>query len=184
MYNVEGSTDYCQKAYFLKVRYDDAEHIVFGQDVYHVTFNETHSVATASGDTLTLFPISNFDMEASDEIGLTGCGDDYSLLALYNETKDTYSLMQHPEDGNIHFGKQYDEYAILLHNDGGHEEIYSMSLRQDTLIVGIIASHQEGGAFYSLKAVLSGDVPKTEVSDFVSFENEDDFREMSEKIMQ
>lgn len=177
MYHVEGSTDGCQKAYFLKVRYDGTDHIVFGRDVYRVMSDETHKIATENGETLALLPMVNFDMEAVDEIGLTGC-DDYSLLVLYNETKGTYSLMRHPEGET--WGRY--EYAILSNNEGASEDIYSVSTAGDTLIVGIRVSYQEGGAFYNLKATLSDDFPRTEVSDFVSFETEDDFLKMSKKI--
>jgi hypothetical protein len=176
MYNVEGTTDNCEKAFFLKVKYLGNYYTVFGQDVYEINKQQKFSTQTEKHDKLTLFPITNFEMGASDDDGLTGC-DDYSLLVLFNEKENLYRLMKYPNNEDIH-GKSTNKFASLFHDDGSKEKIYKLTVIQDTLVIGIKAIYQEGGSVFNMKAILSGDFPETLLSDRVRFETDEELKQM------
>ena len=178
MYNVKGITDNCEKAFFLKVKYQDDDYIVFGQDIYEINNQQKFSIQNEKQEKLTLFPITNFEMGASDEDGLTGC-DDYSLLVILNEKENQYTLMKYPNNEDIH-GESTNKYASLFHDDGSEEKIYKLTLKQDTLVIGIKATYQEGGSVFNLKAKLSGDLPETLISDRVRFETDEELKKMDE----
>lgn len=176
MYNIEGKTDNCEKAFFLKVKYLDKEYTVFGQDVYEINKQQKFCTQNEKQEKLTLFPITNFEMGASDEDGLTGC-DDYSLLVLQNEKENKYILMKYPNNEDVH-GKATNKYASLFHDDGSEEKIYKLTVKQDTLVIGIKATYQEGGSVFNIKAKLSGDFPETSISDRVRFETDEELKKM------
>jgi len=178
MYNVEGQTDNCEKAYFLKVKYLDNDYLLFGQDVYEINNKQKISTQNENREKLTLFPITNFKMGASDEEGLTTC-DDYSLLVLLNENKNQYSLMKYPNNEDIH-GEASNKYASLFHDDGSEEKIYKLTVKQDTLVIGIKATYQEGGSVFNLKVKLSGEPPETRISDRIRFETDEELKKMDE----
>jgi hypothetical protein len=117
-------------------------------------------------------------MGASDEDGLTGC-DDYSLLVLLNNKKKQYSLMKYPKNEDIH-GEAANKFASLFHDDGSEEKIYKVTVKQDTLVIGIKAIYQEGGSVFNLKAKLSDELPETRISDRIRFETDDELRKMDE----
>lgn len=178
MYNVEGKTDNCEKAFFLKVKYHDIDYTIFGQDVYEINNQQKFTTQNEKQEKLTLFPITNFEMGASDEDGLTGC-DDYSLLVLLNEKENQYTLMKYPDNEDIH-GETTNKYASLFHDDGSEEKIYKLTVKQDTLIIGIKAIYQEGGSVFNLKAKLSGELPETSISGRIRFETDEELKKMDE----
>lgn len=178
MYNVEGNTDNCERAYFLKVKYQDKDYTVFGQDVYQINDKQKISTQNKNKEKLTLFPITNFKIGASDEEGLTTC-DDYSLLVLLNEKKNQYSLMKYPNNEDIH-GEAANKYASLFHDDSSEEKIYKLTVKQDTLVIGIKATYQEGGSVFNLKVKLSGELPDTKISDRIRFETDEELKKMDE----
>lgn len=178
MYNVDENIDNCEKAYFLKVKYHGKDYTVFGQDVYEINNQQKFSVQNENNEKLTLFPITNFEMGASDEDGLTGC-DDYSLLVLLNDKKKQYSLMKYPKNEDIH-GEAANKFACLFHDDGSEEKIYKVTVKQDTLVIGIKATYQEGGSLFNLKAKLSDELPETRISDRIRFETDDELKKMDE----
>jgi hypothetical protein len=179
MYNVEEQTDNCEKAYFLKVKYLGKEYIVFGQDVYEISNKQKFSTLDEKKEKLILFPVTNFEMGASDEKGLTAC-DEYSILVLHNKTKNHYSLIRFPENDDIHTGDFTPKYAVLFNDDMAGEKIYKFSMRQDTLVIGIKATYQEGGSVFNLKTKLSTDFPKSEVSDRIRFDTDEELKKMEE----
>lgn len=178
MYNIQGETDNCEKANFLKVKYIDKDYIVFGQDVYEINNQQKFSTQNEKEEKLILFPITNFEMGASDEDGLTCC-DDFSLLVLLYENRNQYSLMKFPENEDIH-DMAASKYASLFHDDASEEKIYKVSIKRDTLIIGIKAIYQEGGSTFNLKAKLSGKLPETIISDRIRFETEEELKKMDE----
>lgn len=178
MYNVEGNKDMCEKAHFIKVIYQGKDYTVFGKDVYEINIKQKFSVQNEKNEKLTLFPITNFKMGVFAEEGLTGC-DDYSLLILLNEKRNEYSLMKYPNNEEIH-NEAANKYAILFHDDGAEEKIYKLTVKQDTLIIGIKATYQEGGSVFNLKVKLSGELPETRISDRILFETYEDLKKMDE----
>ena len=168
MYNIEGCTEYCEKAYLLQVEYMGNNYIVFGQDVYKIDNTAKFSVISEKKENLTLFPIRNFKMGSSDETGSTWCSD-YSLLILQNEKKKYYSLIKY--SGSTLYGENLPyKYATLSHDNYSYEEIYKISLEKDILVVGIKVWYQEGGEIYNLKVNLSSDLLEAEISDEIRFE--------------
>lgn len=169
MYYSPDSQIECERAYLLKVKYQDSDYIVFGRDIYKIDDTKIFSVVNKNEEKLVLFPIKNFKIGAFNDAGLTGC-EDYSLLALQNETKNKYSLIKYPENADI---TPPPEYAFLASDDGANEEIYKVSIKQDILIIGIKAIYQEGGSVYNLVVELSGDSLKTKISNRIDFEEAD-----------
>jgi hypothetical protein len=176
MYNVEGQTANCEKAIFLRVKYLDKDYVVFGQDVYEINKQQRYTTQSDEKGELTLFPITNFEMGASDEDGLTGC-DDYSLLVLFNGGH--YTLMKYPMNEDIH-GNATSKFACIFHDDGSEENIYNLSVNEDTLVIGIKAFYQEGGSIFKLKANLSSKFPETFISDRIRFETDEELKKMDE----
>lgn len=178
MYNIEGSTENCDKAYFLKVKYQNKDYTVFGQDVYEINNEQKLSTTNDKKEKLTIFPITNFEMGASDDVGLTAC-DDYSLLILFNEKKNHYSLMRCPSNEEVH-NTETNKYARLFHDEGSEEKIYKLTVKQDTLIIGIKAVYQEGGSVFNLKVKLSDEMPTTKISDRIRFDTDEELKKMDE----
>jgi len=176
MYNIEGQMDNCEKAYFIKIKYQGKNYIVFGQDVFEINKEQKFSIQNENNEKLTLFPITNFEMGASDEDGLTDC-DDYSLLILHNGKSNQYSLMKYPNNEDLRGLNTY-KYAVIYHDDGGEDKIYKLSIQQDTLVVGIKSIYQEGGAVFNLKAKLLGELPETIISDRIRFETDEELKKM------
>lgn len=176
MYNIEGKMDKCESAFFLKIKYQDKVYTVFGQDVFEVNKKQKLSIQNENNEKLTLFSIKNFEMGASDEDGLTDC-DEYSLLILHNEKTNKYSLMKYPNNDNIRGLNTY-KYAVIYHDDGGEDKIYKLSMKQDTLVVGIKSIYQEGGAIFNLKAKLLGELPETIISDRIIFDTDEELKKM------
>jgi hypothetical protein len=179
MFDIDGSTDKCQKAFFLKIKFKNKDYVVFGQDVYEINKKEIFNTYNKNKEKLTLFPIANFDMGASDEEGLTEC-EEYSILVLFNKTKNHYSLIRFPENEDIHTGELNPKYAVLFDDDMAGEKINKVSMRQDTLVIGIKATYQEGGSVFNLKTKLSTDFPKSEVSDRIRFDTDEELKKMEE----
>ena len=179
MFNIDGSTNKCQKAFFLKIKFKNKDYLVFGQDVYEIDKKQIFNTYNKEREKLTLFPIANFDMGASDEEGLTGC-EEYSVLILFNKTKNHYSLIRFPENEDIHTGELNPKYAVLFNDDMAGEKIYKVSMKQDTLVIGIKATYQEGGSVFNLKTKLSTDFPKSEVSNRIRFDTDEELKKMDE----
>ncbi|GAB1360636.1 hypothetical protein MASR1M31_24550 [Porphyromonadaceae bacterium] len=53
-----------------------------------------------------------------------------------------------------------------------------MTVKQDTLVIGIKATYQEGGSIFNMKAKLLGDFPETSLSDRVRFETDEELKKM------
>jgi hypothetical protein len=178
MYNLDGNTDDCEKAYFLKVKYQGKDYTVFGQDVYEINNLQKFSAENEKNEKLTLFPITNLKMGVGYEGNFTGCND-YSLLVLQYGNKQHYSLLKYPNNDDTR-GKAVGKFAILFHDDMSEAKIYKTTINQDTLIIGIKEIYQEGGSIYNMKANLSGELPETIISDRISFETDEELRKMDE----
>lgn len=178
MYNVGEDTENCNKAFFIKVKFQGKDLTVFGQDVYEIKNQNSFSTQNEKNEKLTLFPITNFKMGSEGEIGLTGC-DDYSLLVLLNENKNDYTLMQYPDKEDLRKTNEY-KYAIIHHDDLCQDKIYKLSIQHDTLIVGIKSIYQIGGSIFNLKVKLSGELPKTTITDRIRYDTDEDLKKMDE----
>ena len=178
MYNVDGNTDNCEKAYFLKIKFQGKDYTVFGQDVYEINNQQKFSIENGKNEKLTLFPITNLKMGVGYEGDFTGCND-YSLLVLQYGNKQHYSLLKYPNNDDTR-GKAVGKYAILFHDDMSEAKIYKTTISQDTLIIGIKEIYQEGGSIYNMKANLSDELPETIISDRISFETDEELKRMDE----
>lgn len=159
MYNLENSPDNCKKAYFVKIKYDGKDCIIFGKEIFEINNEQIFCFQNAKGDEFTIFPVTNFEMGASDDDGLTDC-DDYSVLIISNEKENTF----YPIKGNA------SKNAELLHDDSANEKIYKVSVEKDTIIIGIKALYQEGGSAYNLKTMFKNNFSKFIISDKKTFE--------------
>lgn len=179
MYNVENSTDICDKACFVKVRYQNQEYIVFGKDIYEINNNEKHVAINEKQQKIVLLSITNFEMGASNEEGLTGC-DDFSILMIHNNTTNKYLMVQFPENDSIRTGNFNPKQAVLFHDDGSDDKIYKLSIIEDTLIIGIKSIYQEGGASFNLKTLYGKDFSKSKITDKVVYETDNELQKMEE----
>lgn len=170
MYNLENSSDNCEKAYFVKIKYDNKNCIIFGKEVFEINSKQLFDFHNSKGDKFSIFPVTNFAMGASDDDGLTGC-DDYSILIIENKKDKTFGTIGYPEKTKSRNNKTLKE-AVLFHDDGAEEKIYNVSTIKDTLIVGIKAIYQEGGGKYNLKASFKDNFSKSIITDKIYFEEE------------
>nr|WP_199000265.1 hypothetical protein [Flavobacterium sp. ASV13] len=171
-YNIEKSTDYCSKSNFVKIKYKDNDYLVFGQDVYEINQKEKHDVLY--NDNLTILSVTNFEMGASDEEGLTDC-DDYSYLLVFNKKTNQYSTIEMPENQDE---IRNQKFASLTHDDGSSEEIYSCKAINDTLILGIKISYQEGYGSCFLKTSIKENFIKSVFTDKNRFDDENAFKKL------
>jgi hypothetical protein len=180
MFNLDGDTDNCQKAFFLKVKYKNKEYIVFGQDVYEINQDQKFTTLNKKNEKITLFPITNFKMGAMDEDGLTDC-EDYSILVLHNNSKNHYSLIKYPKS-EFNWREPKLSQAVLFHDSSVEEKIYKIFMNKDTLIIGIKATYQEGGSVYNIKTILTKDFPESEITDTIKFETNENLQKKMDEI--
>ena len=159
MYNQENISDYCKKANFVKIRYNNKECIIFGKEIFEINNEQKFTFQNQKGNNFSVFPVTNFEMGASDENGLTDC-DDYSVLIIHNEKEQKFNSINYNSN----------EKVKLLHDDGSDEKIYKFSIEKDTLIIGIKALHQEGGSIYDLKTTFKSNFSKSIIADKKIFE--------------
>jgi hypothetical protein len=172
--NIEKSEDYCLKSNFLKIGYKGKDYIVFGRDVYEINNTEKLDFQNEKKEAFSIFSITNFEMGASDENGLTGC-DDFSYLIILDKKNKKYSTMIAPEntenDSTIKF-------ANLTHDDGSGEKIYTVKVINDSLILGIKVSYQEGYGSYNLKSSFKDNFRNSIISERNRFEEESKYNEL------
>jgi len=109
---------------------------------------------------------------ASDEEGITDC-DDYSILVLFNEKNNHYSMIKYPEneENNTDPNKKY---ALLFHDDEEEDLICKLTMIKDTLVIGIKSTGQVYGFTFNIKAKLSSDFPKSIITDRLEYERDVD----------
>ncbi|MEN2401552.1 hypothetical protein GKZ90_0017300 [Flavobacterium sp. MC2016-06] len=175
IYNIDKSNDYCLKSNFVKIRYKNKNYLVFGSDVYEI--NESQKLEcsiNSKNEKYSIFPITNFEMGASDEEGLTGC-DDYSILLVFNQNSNKYSTITVPQDNENHSNQKF---AALEHDDSLEEKIYNAQVKNDTLILGIKIGYQEGYGSYFLQTSFKDNFSKSKVTERKRFEEENVYNEL------
>lgn len=168
MYHLAKSTDYCLKSNFIKINYNKKERIVFGNGVYEINEKEKFDFKSEKNEAFSIFSMTNFQMGASDDVGLTSC-DDFSLLLLLNHKDNQYITLAIPENQEY---KSNTKFANLVHDDGSSEEIYNAKVVNDTLVIGIKVGYQEGYGSYFLRTDLKDNFTKSEIADVKRFEEE------------
>jgi hypothetical protein len=181
LYNIDGSSIDCEKAYFIKIKYQSKEYVVFGQDIFEIKKNPKFIIFNEKKEKLNFIQISNFKLGDTYDGGLSGCAV-YSILVLWNERNNHYSLIKFPENEDIHTGNSALKQAVLFHDDSADEKIYKVTMRQDTLVIGIKAIYQEGGSVFNLKTVISTDFPKSEKSDKIVFDTNENLEKKMDEI--
>jgi hypothetical protein len=159
MYNQEYVSDDCKKANFVKIKYNNKECVVFGNEIFEINEKQHFLFQNPNGDKMSIFPVTNFEMGAADGDGLTGC-DDYSVLIINNITKNTFHPIKGSNNRNV----------TLLHDDGSDEEIYRILVEKDTIVIGVKAFYQEGGSVYKLKTTFKNNFSEASISDKQSFD--------------
>lgn len=174
-YNIDNSTDSCLKSNFVKIKYKEKNYILFGRDVYEIGEGEKFDFAN-NNETFSVFSIANFEMGAYDEgdDGSTGC-DDFSLLIILNKNRQKYSTLAIPENQEY---KSNTKFANLLHDDGSMEDIYNAKVLNDSLIMGIKISYQEGYGSYFLKTSFKDRFNKSEISNMKRFDDENVYKKL------
>lgn len=171
MYNLKGSSEYCDKANFVKILHKGRPYTVFGKDVYEIDAQQTFPFQNPQGETFAVFSAAHFEMGASDEDGLTDC-DEYSILVVENKNANTYILIGYPANENIH--NRHDlKKAVLFNDDGSSEEIYSVTATRDTVSIGIKATYQEGGSACKLNTAFKDNFSKSVISGFQRYEEDE-----------
>ena len=121
-----------------------------------------------------IFTITNFEMGAGDEEGLTDC-DDFSYLLIFDKKNTKYLTITAPKNQENHSNERY---ASLLHDDGEEDKIYSVKAIKDSLIVGIKVSYQEGyGSFY-LKSSFRDQFSNAIITNQNRFDEENKYNEL------
>lgn len=174
IYNIDNSTDYCLKSNFIKIKYKGNDYIVFGKDAYAIDEDNKYDF-TNNDQKFSVFSIANFEMGAyGSEDGSTGC-DDFSLLIIYNKNHQKYSTLAIPENQEY---KSNTKFANLIHDDGSMEDVYNAKVVNDSLIMGIKISYQEGYGSYFLKTSIEDNFRKSEVVDVKRFDDESVYKQL------
>lgn len=174
IYNIDKSKDYCLKSNFIKIEYKGKNYIVFGRDVYEI--DESKKIDFAHNDEkFAIFSIVNFEMGAyGGDDGSTGC-DDFSLLIILNKNSQKYTTLAIPENQEY---KSNTKFANLVHDDGSMEDVYNAKVLNDSLIMGIKISYQEGYGSYFLKTSFKDNFSKSEITDIKRFEEESVYKQL------
>jgi len=174
IYNIDKSKDYCLKSNFIKIEYKGKNYIVFGRDVYEI--DESKKIDFARNDEkFAIFSIVNFEMGAyGGDDGSTGC-DDFSLLIILNKNNQKYTTLAIPENQEY---KSNTKFANLVHDDGSMEDIYNAKVLNDSLIMGIKISYQEGYGSYFLRTSFKDNFNKSKITDRKRFEEESVYKQL------
>jgi hypothetical protein len=168
MYNVNHGDDKCAKANFVKVKYNDKVIVLFGKDVFEIDDKSRFPFSDAVGNKFSVFQVNDFVMGARDEDGLTDCGE-YSILLVYNEQDDSYSTIGYPSNEVVH--NQFDlGKAVLFNDDMAAEKIKNVSVRNDSLIIGIKAVYQEPGSIFNLKSSIKDNFKRSVITDKINYD--------------
>lgn len=170
MHNLKNSSEDCEKAYFIKIKYNNQDCIIFGKEVFEINPEQIFSFQNLNGEKFSLFPVTNFEMGASDENGLTGC-DDYSILIIENKAKRTFTSINYPINGTNHTIQKLKK-AVLIHDEGSNEIIQNVSTKNDTLVIAIKSIYQEGGSSFNLKTTFKDNFSKSIITEKINFEEE------------
>jgi hypothetical protein len=171
LYNIDKSNDYCLKSNFIKIKYKENSYIIFGKDVYEIDPEGKFDFIN-NDEKFSVFSISNFEMGAyGGEDGSTGC-DDFSLLMILNKNNQIYYTLAIPENQEY---KSNTKFANLIHDDGSMEDIYNAKVLNDSLIMGIKISYQEGYGSYFLKTSFKDNFTKSKISDQKRFDDESQY---------
>lgn len=147
MFNAPGDTEYCNKAFYIKIEINGSQYIVFGRDIYVPETDKT-IYAEWNSKNYELFPITNFKQGASDSTGLTGC-EDYSLVMIHCTDNNRYDIIRLDEtrkDPSV--GELY--IAALAHDDGMSETLAEAHENGSILSVKVNYDLQDGSGSYYL----------------------------------
>ena len=173
-YTIENSNDYCLKSNFIKINYKSKNYIVFGREIYEINEKEKFDFQNEKNENFTILPITNFEMGASDDDGLTGC-DDFSYLIIYNKANNKYSTISAPNNQENHSNEKF---ANLLHDDGSEEKIYQVKVVNDSLILKIKVSYQEGYGSFNLNTSFKDNFKNSIITSKNRFEEVTKFNEL------
>lgn len=174
IYNIENSKDYCLKSNFLKINYQSNNYIVFGREIYEINVSEKFDFQNEKNEKFTILPITNFEMGASDNEGLTSCND-FSYLIIYNNTNNKYSTISSPRNQENHSNEKF---ANLLHDDGSEEKIYQVKVVKDSLILAIKVSYQEDYGSYNLNTSFKDNFRNSKITNKNRFEEVTKYNEL------
>jgi hypothetical protein len=149
MYNRKGEKDICDKANYVKIRFDNTEYIVFGKNVYILERVIGSNFMNANNENCSLYLATGIKIGSANEEGSTGC-DEYSVLLVKREKDSRYVLVEQPENRANNTSKQLINF-VIYHDNGCGESIYRMWQNKDTMMVGVKAHCQEGGYSGTLK---------------------------------
>jgi hypothetical protein len=74
--------------------------------------------------------------------------------------------------------KSNTKFANLVHDDGSMEDIYNAKVSNDSLIMGIKISYQEGYGSYFLKTSFKDNFSKSEITDVKRFDEESVYKQL------
>ena len=149
IYNIGKSADNCLKSNFVKINFNGQNIIVFGQNIYEIDEKQKFSFQNDQKNNFSIFPVTNFEIGASDYDGLTGC-DDFSYLIIADKNDHLYPISSPKNKGN----RSNEKFAILVHDDGMLETIDNVKIVKDSLIVKVNVNYQEGFGSYHLNTCL------------------------------
>lgn len=173
-YNVGETSDTCLKSKFLKITYKNQEYIAFGNNIYEINDNQKFDFINDLKETFSIFPITNFEMGASDDDGLTGC-DDFSYLIIESHKENNFLSISNPINQENYSNQRF---ANLIHDDGSQEKIYAVNVVEDSLFLNIKVSYQEGYGSFTLKSSFKDNFQNSVLSNLKRFDDEKTYNEL------
>lgn len=164
--------DICEKANYVKIKYQGQMYIVFGGYVYEKVKKSVFKLTHQNTD-YEIFPVTNFQLKAFVEgFGLTGCdGQSYLLLVIKRLKDNHYSLIKSQGKREPSTEKPV-KYAVLLQTSYAEEIIEKASWESDTIVLGVKTTYQIAKGSYKLKIVYDENLSKCIMSDVVVRDNE------------
>jgi len=142
------TNDKCLQHNFVYLSHPKIKGWVYGQDVFEYLHDDRDTVFTLQDIEFRLYATKNFGVGASDDEGLTFCGDNNPVV-LYNSKykAETFVPMQADTVYNSN-------YMVMNASDGWEDKLKDARLIDDKLILTIHREYQEGSADITIEIKL------------------------------
>lgn len=141
-YKSNPADDNCQEFKYVKIAAKGMEGYVDGRNLYEPVKSTQNIIVRIEGHEISLIATSHFGIGVADDDGLTGC--QVRTPALFSDEAAHYEGLVYMIK-NKYYTDQY-PYFELKADAGAHDDIASINKQDDTYLIRIERTYQEGGA--------------------------------------
>ncbi|MFP5436251.1 MAG: hypothetical protein ACLGH8_00510 [Bacteroidia bacterium] len=164
--NINGKGDNCNEYNLVHIANPKFNGWIEGKDIFEYLHDKRDTTFTINNVKFKLFATKNFAIDASDDDGLTFCGDNNPVV-LYNSKFGFESFV--PVEKHSDYS---DGYMVMDDFDGWMDKIKSVGFKDDVLTVVIFREYQEDSADITLEIKLLPNGYKGKVISYVHHEQE------------